>query len=63
VRVIEAPESAVVPCEWTEEGKGYREFLVPADELNRHPITEVMDDRLPERDAERRARGLPERPG
>lgn len=62
VLVVEAPERAVVPFEWIEEGKTYREFLIPAGELNRHPIGAVMDDPLPERDAVRHARGLPPRP-
>jgi hypothetical protein len=44
VLVIEAPASAIAPFEWIEEGKGYREFLVPADELNRYPIIVVLDD-------------------
>jgi hypothetical protein len=36
--VVEVPDSELEPFEWLEEGKGYREFLVPADVLNRYPI-------------------------
>jgi hypothetical protein len=37
-------ESVVVPFEWIEEGKLYREFLVRAEDLNRYPITGVAAD-------------------
>jgi hypothetical protein len=36
--VIEVPDDAVADYEWIEEDKGYREALVPADVLNRHPV-------------------------
>jgi hypothetical protein len=32
--VIDIPESELVQWEWVEEGKGYREFLVPASIVN-----------------------------
>jgi hypothetical protein len=35
---VEIPENLVVPFEWTEEGKPYREFLVPAELVNCYPI-------------------------
>jgi hypothetical protein len=35
--VLEVPDSEVVAYEWHEQGKGYREALVPAELLNRHP--------------------------
>jgi hypothetical protein len=31
---IELPEDAVAPYEWLEEGKPYREFLIPAELAN-----------------------------
>jgi hypothetical protein len=31
---IELPEQAVADCEWIEEGKPYREWLVPAQRIN-----------------------------
>jgi hypothetical protein len=36
VLVIEMPEDEVLSYEWVEEGKPYREFLVPADLVNRY---------------------------
>jgi hypothetical protein len=38
---VEIPEEVVAPFEWIEEHKGYREFLVPAEVVNRYPILEV----------------------
>ena len=32
---LEIPEKLIAPYEWIEEGKHYREFLVPAKLLNR----------------------------
>jgi hypothetical protein len=34
VLAVEVPESVVSDYEWVEDGKSYREFLVPADLLN-----------------------------
>jgi hypothetical protein len=33
---LEVPEAELTPYEWVEEGKLYREFLCPADLLNRY---------------------------
>jgi hypothetical protein len=33
---LEIPEEIVAPFEWIEEDKGYREFLVPVEIVNRH---------------------------
>jgi hypothetical protein len=33
---LEIPEEVVAPYEWIEEGKAYREFLVPAEIVNRY---------------------------
>jgi len=43
VLAIEVPEEAIADFEWVEELKGYREWLVPAEVLNRYPVTEVSD--------------------
>ena len=38
--VLEMPESILAPYEWIEEGKPFREFLVPAEIINRYrPFT------------------------
>ena len=34
---VEIPEEAVTPYEWVEEGRSHREFLVPAEIVNRYP--------------------------
>jgi hypothetical protein len=33
---LEIPEEIVAPFEWIEEDKGYREFLVPVEIVNRY---------------------------
>lgn len=38
ILVLEIPEAELVEFEWVEDGKPYREFLVPAELLNRHGI-------------------------
>jgi len=43
VFVIDVPEDVVLEFEWVEEGKGYREFLVPAAILNAHDVN-LTDD-------------------
>lgn len=43
VLVVDMPETTVVPFEWVEDGKSYREFLVPAEVLNAHPIGQETD--------------------
>jgi hypothetical protein len=36
--VIEIPMDLFTRYEWVEDLKGYREALIPADELNRYPV-------------------------
>lgn len=38
---VEMPEETVLFYEWVEEGKPYREFLVPAEVVNRYSPFEV----------------------
>lgn len=40
---IEIPEEVVVPFEWVEEFKSYREFLVPAAIVNRYGPAAICD--------------------
>jgi hypothetical protein len=44
VLVVEMPEDEVVFYEWVEEGKPVREFLVPAEVVNRYSPFEVVAD-------------------
>jgi hypothetical protein len=37
------PEDAIADYEWIEDGKGYREWLVPARLLNEHANVRVVD--------------------
>jgi hypothetical protein len=39
------PEDVISDFEWVEEGKPYREFLVPADVLNRYRPPRLVEDR------------------
>ena len=42
---VEVPRKLIEPYEWVEEGKGYREFLVPAKVLNMHGrIVRIQQD-------------------
>jgi hypothetical protein len=41
--IVEVPDAELEPYEWVEEGKPYREWLVPAELLNGHGITERAD--------------------
>lgn len=41
---VELPDARAIPHELTEEGKTYREFLVPADVLNRHGRTRLLSE-------------------
>jgi hypothetical protein len=41
---LDLPESALAKCEWVEEGKGYREWCVPARVVNRRMSVELVDD-------------------
>lgn len=38
---IDAPVDLLAEYEWVEEGRGYREALVPAEVLNRHSMRRV----------------------
>ena len=38
VLMIDAPEEVLTEFEWVEDGKGYREFCVPAAVLNEYPV-------------------------
>lgn len=42
---IDIPEGVVTPYEWVEEGKPYREFLIPAKIVNSfgHPSIEIEE--------------------
>lgn len=40
---LDVPESELEPYEWVEEGRFYREFLVPAELLNGRPFDVVQD--------------------
>jgi len=40
---VDLAETMVAPYEWIEEGKPFREFLVPADVVNRGRRAEVTD--------------------
>jgi hypothetical protein len=42
--VVEVPALLVEPPEWIEEGKEYREFLVPAALLNSHGTVAIADE-------------------
>jgi hypothetical protein len=44
--VIEMPENVVEEYEWVEEGKTYREFLIPAEVVNRYPARFADGDDL-----------------
>jgi len=41
---VEIPPEAVLDYEWVEEGKPYREFLVPARVVNAYSVRPVSDD-------------------
>jgi hypothetical protein len=41
---VDIDEALVAPFEWVEDGKGYREFLVPASLANEHTISEIPQD-------------------
>jgi hypothetical protein len=47
---LDLPESAIADYEWIEEGKSYREWLIPAALLNSHvSLKEVLEgDFVPE---------------
>ena len=39
------PLSALADYEWIEEGKGYREWLVPAEVIRRHATVSIVEPR------------------
>jgi hypothetical protein len=41
---IDAPPMAIDPFEWVEEGKTFREFLVPAAILNRCAMVTTVEE-------------------
>ena len=42
--VLDIPEELVTPYEWTDPGKPYREFVVPAELVNLHgPPAKVVE--------------------
>jgi hypothetical protein len=41
---IDIPESVIADYEWIEAGKPYREFLIPADVVNRYGPPHVVED-------------------
>ena len=43
VLAVDVPETGIAEFEWIEDGKPYREWLIPAELPNRYPVTEVMD--------------------
>lgn len=47
VLTVEIPEEVVAEHEWVEDGKGYREFLVPAEVVNRYGPPEVFEREEP----------------
>lgn len=41
---VEIPDEVLAEYEWIEEGKPYREFLVPAEIVNRRGPPELVDE-------------------
>lgn len=41
---VEVPEQAIIDYEWAEDGKPYREFLVPAEVVNRYGRPQVVTE-------------------
>lgn len=42
--LLDIPEDEMSPFEWIEDGKPYREFLVPAEIVNRYGPPELIDE-------------------
>jgi hypothetical protein len=41
---LDIPEAELAEWEWVEEGKPYREWLIPADIINRHGVVALVED-------------------
>jgi hypothetical protein len=41
---LDCAESAIAEFEWSEEGKLYREWLIPAQFINKHGTVRIMSD-------------------
>jgi len=41
---IEIPENAIAEYEWIEDGKPYREFLIPASLANQYGPPKIVED-------------------
>ena len=41
---IIAPDEVLAEYEWVEDGKPYREFLIPAEIVNRYGPPELVDE-------------------
>lgn len=54
---LEIPENVLLEWEWVEEAKGYREFLIPAEVVNRYGPPTIVDDDLDRMKAWRDAGG------
>ncbi len=44
VLVLDIPEEVIAQYEWIEEGKRYREFLVPAEIVNRYGPPRIYEE-------------------
>ena len=42
--LVEIPDDVLEPCEWVEDEKPYREFLVSAEVVNRYGPPELVDE-------------------
>jgi hypothetical protein len=42
--VVEIPEELIADDEWVEEHKPYREWKLPAELVNRYPVSRVVED-------------------
>lgn len=47
VLAVDIPEYIAARYEWVEEGKGFREFLVPARVVNKYGPPTIEDDEGP----------------
>ncbi len=44
ILVLDIPEEVIAEYEWIEEGKRYREFLVPAEIVNRYGPPRIYEE-------------------